>query len=112
MKLTQKDFKETTILAGIINNIDKIDGRYADATSDDIYKYQPFLLSVMLGYKFDVTLEELDEIIKIHFIIWEYFKTNPQIMKKQITETDFEKAQIKIIEMLKKIESEPRSTEK
>lgn len=107
MRFTQKDFDETDQLAELIKRIDHVDAGYADAVSDEIFQRQPFFLSVLLGYHFDVSKEELEEIIKIYFLIWEYFRPNPNVQKKQVTQDYFEKIQAKNIGMLKYSEGEP-----
>lgn len=107
IKLTQNDFDETDQLAELIKKIDHVDLAYANAVSDEIFQRQPFFLSVILGYQFDVSKEELEEIIKISFLVWEYFRSNPNVQKKQVTQADFEKAQAKNIEMLKYSDGEP-----
>jgi len=107
MKFTQNDFDETGQLAELIKRIDHIDARCADTVSDEIFQRQPFFLSVLLGYHFDVSKEELEEIIKVYFLIWEYFRSNPNVQKKQVTQDYFEKIQAKNIEMLKYSMGEP-----
>ncbi len=112
MKFTQNDYDETGRLAELIKKIDQVDAAYTDRVSDEIFQRQPFFLSVLLGYRFDVSMEELEEIMKIYFLIWEYFRSNPNIQKKQVSQAYFEKAQAKNIEMLKYGEGEPGKLEK
>ena len=112
MKFTQKDYDETSRLAELIKKIDQVDAAYTDRVSDEIFQRQPFFLSVLLGYQFDVSMEELEEIMKIYFLIWEYFRSNPNIQKKQVSQAYFEKAQTENIGMLKYSEGEPNKREK
>lgn len=112
MKFNQNDFDETDQLAKLIKQIDHADLAYANAVSDEIFQRQPFFLSVILGYHFDVSKEEPDEIIRISFLVWEYFRSKPNVQKKQVTQTCFEKAQAKNIEMLKYSEGEPNKRAK
>lgn len=107
IKFTQKDFDETDQLAKLIKKIDHVDLTYANAVSDEIFQRQPFFLSVILGYQFDVSKEELEEIIKISFLVWEYFRSNPNVQKKQVSQAYFEKAQARNIDMLKYSDGEP-----
>jgi hypothetical protein len=53
-----------------------------------------------LGYRFDTSAEELEEIMKVYFLIWEYFKNNERVQTKKLTETDFERIQKRNIGML------------
>ena len=101
MEFTPDDFNEAADLADLIKNIDNIDAEYVDKISDEIYKYQPFFLSVMLGYSLDVTPLEMDEIIKIHLIIWIYFRSNKNVRSKKVTQANFEKMSQRNFQMLK-----------
>ncbi|WP_423128092.1 hypothetical protein [Gaoshiqia sp. Z1-71] len=112
MKFTQKDYDETGQLAELIKKIDHIDPAYVNTVSDEIFQRQPFFLSVLLGYQFDVSMEALEEIMKVYFLIWEYFRSNPNVQKKQVTQAFFEKNQAKNIGMLKYSEGEPNEREK
>lgn len=99
-------------MAEAIKKIDHIDADYVNTVSDEIYKIQPFFLSVLLGYQYDVSMEELEEIMKIYFLVWEYFRLHPNIQKSQVTEADFSKIQKQNIEMLKYSEGEPSENDK
>lgn len=97
-------------MAALMNKIDNIGPEYVNAVSSEMFQYQPFFLSVLLGYRTDVSLEELEEIMKIYFLIWEYFGKNPGVRVKQITKKDFEAAQLRHIKMLKYAEGESPSS--
>jgi len=53
----------------IIHKIDKIDGNYFAAESDVVFKHQPFLISMILGYREDFKPTEIDNLIMLIFII-------------------------------------------
>lgn len=112
MDFTQRDFDETSKLAGYLKKIDDIDADYVNIISDEIFHKQPFLLTVLIGYRLDTLLEELEEIMKIYFLIWEHFKDNKRVQTKQVTEAHFEKIQQRNIEMLRYAEGEQTPTEK
>lgn len=112
IKFTQNDFNELKPLAELLKKIDQIDSEYVNSTSDEIYKYQPFFGSVLLGYQYDISMAELEEIMKIYFLIWEYFKVNPKLQTKQVTESGFYKIQNKHIEMLRYAQNEPEENAK
>ena len=112
LKFTQQDLDETDWLAKVLREIDNIDAEYVNAVTDEIYKIQPYFLTVLLGYSYDVSGEELEEIMKIYFIIWEYFRLKPNIKKMKVTETFFDQIQAKNIGMLKYSEGEADKTEK
>lgn len=109
---TQNDFTETGILAGSIKKIDQIDSDYVSFISDEIFRCQPFFLTVLLGHRIDVSMEELDEIIKIYFLVWEYFRLKPNIQTKKVTEPNFNKILNRNIQMLKYSEGESEEKNK
>lgn len=109
---TQNDFTETGILAESIKKIDQIDSDYVNSISDEIFRCQPFFLSVLLGHRVDVSMEELDEIIKIYFLVWEFFRLKPNIQTKKLTESNFNKILNRNIQMLKYSEGESEEKDK
>ena len=111
MKISQKDFLETEGVAKLIQEIDSIDEHYINTTSDELLKYQPFLLSLLLGDRMDRSPYELEEMMKFYFIIWEYFKNKKNIKSKKLSEKQFEKKQNKNIELLKYLDGETQDIE-
>lgn len=69
MKISEKDQVNLNRIVSIVSRIDNNDFSYFNTTTDEINKYQPFLLSMLLGYKIDLTLEEFEEISKIIVLI-------------------------------------------
>ena len=106
MKFTQNDFNEIPLLARVEKRIDTIDSTNVNSILDDIYKKQPFLLSVLLGYNLDITPIELEELMKVYFLIWEYFKDNQNVQNRKVTEQLFEKIHNRNIGMLRYAEGE------
>jgi hypothetical protein len=112
MNITQQDLNEVSIVSALVNKIDAIDADYVDKISDEIFHMQPFFLTVLLGYRLDTTPIELEEIMRLYFLIWEYFRSNEKVQSRKITESCFEAFQLKNIEMLQYAEGEPGNTEK
>lgn len=112
MKFTEKDFTEAKQLAKVQIKIDKIDAKYVNEISDELLKKQPFFLAVLLSYRFDVTPLELEEIMKIYFLIWEYFRTNKKVQSEKVTQDRFEMIENKIISMLQYSEGEANENDK
>lgn len=106
MIVLENDKKESTKISELIKKIDAIDENYANSESDVISQQQPFLISLILGYRLDFGINELEEVTKIIFLIWEYFKGNRQIQNIKISENQFEKIQNRNIHMLKYFEGE------
>lgn len=100
LSFTENDYNETSKLAALISKIDTIDAQYVNRVSDEIFKQQPFFLSVLLGYKDDISMEELEEVMKIYFLVWEYFISKSNLLKRKVTSDQFEKIQMRNIHML------------
>lgn len=106
MKPTYSDSKVPIGLAALLAKVDNLNEETVHRLSDEMFQSQPFFLAVLLGYRLDVTPEELEEIMKIYFLIWEYFKGDKNVLTKKITEDDFEKTQTRHIAMLKYTDGE------
>lgn len=106
MKITSQDYSEANELAKLQVKVDNLSPEYVTEISDEIYQRQPFFLTVLLGYRLDTTMEELEEIMKIYFLIWEYFKHNKNVKTKKVTAAYFEQVQNRNIRMLHYAEGE------
>jgi len=106
MIIKKNEKKDSLKVGQLIKKIDRIDGGYVNKESDIISQKQPFLISLLLGYKFDLKELELEEIMKIIFLIWEYFKNSNQIEKVKISESQFDRIQQRNIHMLKYFDGE------
>ena len=112
MKTLEEKRKEFIKINEILKNIDSENFEYADKKSDLLYQYQPFLISVVLGYRHDVDAAELNEITGIIFLIWGYFKDNKKIRTIKITESQFETAQKRNYHFLKYFQGEESEKER
>ena len=106
MILSEEDKNESLRVEQLIKKFELMDEEYVNKESDLIFKKQPFLISLLLGYRYDLKDHELEEIMKIIFLIWEFFKSHSQIDKTKISETQFERIQQRNIYMLKYFEGE------
>ena len=106
MVISEEDKKEVLRVGQLIKKFELIDEEYVNKESDLIFKNQPFLISLLLGYRNDLKELELEEIMKIIFLIWEFFKNNSQINQTKISESQFERIQQRNIYMLKYYEGE------
>jgi hypothetical protein len=111
MNFTNNDLKEAKDIAKMLLKIEKSNSLNLVELTQDIYAKQPFFLAVMRGYSLDMTDEEYQEIFLIHLLIWEYFKSKGEIPSKKITEQEFEKIQMRHIQMLKYTEGESNKAE-
>lgn len=106
MKISKKDFQETAEIGRILKSIDATTEQDISSTSKELEQHQPFLLSMLLGYQFDLRIEELDEVIKIYLLIWEFFKDKKNIKEIELTELQFEKSQKRNIDFFQYLEGE------
>jgi len=111
MKISEKDHFELNKITSILNQIDKNEFCYFNITTEEINQYQPFLISMLLGYKIDLKLEEFEEISKVIVLIWEFFRENSKVRKTKLTEQQFEKFHKKNIDLLKYLEVEQNEQE-
>ena len=86
MKITDKDYRETNVVAKIINKTDSSSIEELSAILDEMGKYQPILISIFLGFKDDLSYKELDELAKDLIIIWKFFSDKPSSKTTKITE--------------------------
>lgn len=110
--ITKKDLKNVPLLGKLITKVDNIDPVYVERVSDVIFQKQPFFLTILLGYRLDSTPLELEEIMKIYFIIWEYFQTSKAIHVQKVTEDRFNVIQDRHIAMLHYTDGEPDPVER
>jgi hypothetical protein len=73
--------------------------------TDELFMHQPFLLSLLMGYKLDLSATELNEALTLYMTIWEYFKASPEAKTRATTEIRFEHFQELNIKMLATMES-------
>ena len=106
MIISEEDKREILRVGQLIKKIEMADEEYINKESDLISKKQPFLISLLLGFRFDLKDLELEEIMKIIFLIWEFFKNHSQINKTKISESQFERIHQRNIYMLKYYEGE------
>lgn len=106
MKISKKDFQETRRVSEIIQKVDKMDANYMNSESDKIYIRQPLLISTIMGYHMDLKSQESEDVARIIFMIWEYYKDNEKIIDKAITELQFDEAHERNISFLNYMESE------
>lgn len=97
-KLQMEDLRRImTIFDKIIKLENDID--YAHLTTDELFKHQPFMLSMLMGYKLDLAKAELNEVLNLYITIWEYFKIDPILKIKAITEAQFDRIHESNIEL-------------
>jgi len=90
LHIENKDLKNLAKVDSLIRMIDLQDQAYFEKVLDEMHLFQPFLLSVLLGYQFDLTPLQHEKVIKIFTLIWAYFSDHENLRKKQVREEDLE----------------------
>jgi hypothetical protein len=91
------DFADVRDLEWIIPKIENINCTEVDRITDEIEKYQPFIISLMLSYKEEYLNNPVyDEIIKNYLIIWEFFKAKGTVRKKTLSSEIFNAKELEV----------------
>jgi hypothetical protein len=106
MKITATDLKETDQVAALLLKIDTNDVRFFEEVLEEIHRHQPFVLSCMLGYQYDLASEAFNEILKLHLLIWIFFRQQPAAKKQAITQAQLERYESRNIHLLKYLAGE------
>jgi hypothetical protein len=104
MEITDKDVNDTRIVQKLIAKVENGDLLEVSEISDRIVKNQPFIMSLLIGYKFDLeeeVEEALGEVMQMLFVIYLFFEESTKINKKQVSAREFEKAQNRNMKFLK-----------
>jgi len=107
MQPISEDPAQLQKVAQIVHYCDTADLKTLEQIADEIYQYQPFLISLFLGYKDDVDPLQHDKILRVIIIIWLYFRDSKNARRKKITEGMFEAQEKKHLHFLKYFEGEP-----
>ena len=106
LHIDHKDLKDLAKVESLIRMIDSQEQDYFMKVLDEMQLYQPFLLSVLLGYQFDLTPPQHERVIKIFVLIWAYFGDRKNLRKKQIRDADLEHRLAGNIRTLERFEKE------
>jgi len=66
-----------------VRKVCEIDAEYLRTESDIIAEKQPFIISLLLGYQIDLEDDQLDDILRVLLLIWEFFKDKHEFSGKQ-----------------------------
>lgn len=91
MEINRKDLDKAIVVKGLIHKMDIIEIDEVNAISERVVKNQPFIMSMLIGYKYDVKGAQLDDIMKMLFVIYLFFeKYSKSINSRQIDSIQFE----------------------
>lgn len=108
MDFSSKDFNEIKDLKQILDKIDANPKNHFSQIIDELYQYQPFLLSLIMGYQPDLHHNEFEEITQVYSIIWEFFKGKKNIKRKKLTVNRFEEIEKNNIHFFRYLELSDR----
>ncbi len=106
MIFTKEDIQDTIRIDKIIEKIENVDAEYANSESDVLFNQQPFLISMLLGFRLDFKQDEIAGLTLLIFTIWEYFKDRESTKRVKVTKEQYEKIERKNLFMLKYFEGE------
>lgn len=104
MKLTPRDLEETKLVAALLKKVKQLDLTEVESISARMVEHQPYMMSLLLGYRFDVEKDQLDDVMRMLFLIYLFFERKTEIKKKQIDAEEFRKHQSKNGHYLKYLE--------
>jgi hypothetical protein len=108
MDFSSKDFTEIKDLRQILEKIDGNPKNHFSQIIDELYQFQPFLLSLIMGYQPDLNQNEFEEVTQVYSIIWEFFKEKKNIKKKKLTINRFEELEKNNIHFFRYLELSDR----
>lgn len=104
---SEKDISDFRAITEIMKKINALDNGYGSSESEIIFQHQPFLISLILGYRIDLKQAELEEITILIFLIWEFFKVSKNTLVTKITEKQYDKVVHRNMSFLKYYENKP-----
>lgn len=112
MEFTQDDYREAEDTHRMLTNLDRLESEETEELIDDVYSKQPFLVSLILGYKTAFREERSVEITKLILLVYQYFELKNLIGEEQITPELFERKQQKNISLAEYAGSDADENEK
>ncbi len=112
LKLTENDFREVEKVAEIIKEVEHSNIPELVNSFEEIESYQPFLISLLLGYKDQLDKIELDELANTLIIIWRFYQNYPKTMEVSITADLYQNFDEKNIRFLNYLTGEPNEEAK
>jgi hypothetical protein len=97
---------ETEWLVSINNQLDKIDLALMQQWVEEIHANQPYLKYLISVYIGRVNLDEHFEIVKLHLLVWNYFKKKDLLPQTVISKEDFEIIHSRNVSMVKYTDKE------
>lgn len=97
---------ETEWLISLNNQMINIDLRLVEKWADELQAQQPYLKYLLSVYLGRVNLEEHYEILKLHLLVWNYFKMKNLLPPKVISKVDFENIHSRHVNMIKYTDKE------
>jgi hypothetical protein len=101
----KSDFTEIDELVLLSDQMDALSAEEISQIGDEIFMFQPFMLSNMVGFHLDVSKPVHSEIIKLYFLLWKYYKKKDSVSVK-ITLEQFEKVNDRDIAILKQLSNQ------
>ena len=106
MKFKEQDYLEVEEVHEILNRTNRLGQEDMERICDRMVSYQPFMMSLLLGYQVDLPKDAFEDVFKIVLAIYLYFERLFDLTTYQILERDFEEHHNINIAFLKYLEGE------
>ncbi len=100
LKLSDNDYNEVMTVSKIIKEVKYENYSELYHELKEIEAFQPFLISLLLGYRERLQEHELEELAKDLIIIWRYFADRPDVKQTRITAGIYTEVDKKNIELI------------
>lgn len=89
MEITEKNKAEAREILAIMERVDRMDAAARNQTGTEIARFQPVILGVFNSRRSELSLDEQAEVLRLCFIIWEYFKIRKPLREVKITPSQY-----------------------
>ncbi len=74
--------------------------------TDEIEKYQPFMLSFFFAHKEQLNLAQMSKFLRVMLVMWLHFRKKPNVKEKEITQQQFKDTLLANFEFLETLREE------
>ncbi|MDZ4682052.1 MAG: hypothetical protein SH848_13370 [Saprospiraceae bacterium] len=74
--------------------------------TDEIEKYQPFVLAFFFAYKEQLNLAQMSKFLRVMLVMWLHFRKKPNVKQKEIKQQQFKDTLLANLEFLETLQKE------
>lgn len=76
----QADIKQIAAIKAEIENR-MINFDYSNNVTEKLFCYLPFIISTLMGYKMDVAMDDLPDLVNLYVLIWIFYRDKKMYVK-------------------------------